>query len=378
MACFSPAALLCFLLLVASLVVGAQPETSGQPLDKLERATWSLLDALLPRYPAISPSEADRTAAKGLLKSLAHFYPSSDLGKLVKADGLAEETASRAALSRYVCELKKLLLSTEGASAGGDCESYFLPLPAAAQRQRGLQQGTCELGDAEVNEWLQGHTTLRSGAMTLLLFISQSCDVCHEVLPKIDRLYRLYRHNGLNVIAIHSAVKGHRSSAAERRGIVDFFSAEQLSFPLVDMTFKAGAQPYDEFGLPDWRAAAKAPVKKGSLYHRLFDDMEFVTPLAFIVKNCQALMEHALDSYSILALDVSIARAAETMLWPDDAAQPYSDSFQMPPEEQGGSWLAGDGSGDGEGEGEGDSEGEEDEDEDEESSRRRRRRRSEL
>ena len=278
-------------------------------------------------------------------------------------------------MSRYVCELKKLLLGT-GADGSESCDSYYLPLPAALSRRRGLQQGTCELGEDETNEWLQGHSTMRSGAMTLFLFISQSCDVCHEVIPKIDRLYRLYRHLGLNVIGVHSAVKGHRSSAAERNGIVEFFQAEHISFPLVDMTFKAGPQPYDELGRPDWRAAASKPVKPGSLYARLFDDMEFVTPLAFIVKNCLPLMEHPLDTYSILALDLSIERAAETMLWPENPDEDWVDA-PVPEELEGLGVGVGVGVGMGAGAGGGD-EDEVDEEEEDRVRRRGRRRRQRL
>ena len=112
----------------------------------------------------------------------------------------------------------------------------------------------------------------------------------------------------------------------------------RVSFPIVDMTFKSGLMPIDEqTGYPNWKAAAKQPVKKASLYRRLFDDMEFVTPLAYIMKNCQPLMEQPLDSYSILSLDASLARAAAAseagegpeaaMLWPPDLRIDYTDPW---------------------------------------------------
>lgn len=318
------AALCCLLLVAASDTIG-----------KFEKASWFLVDALLRQYPETSPTPADQEAAKGLLKSLAHFYPRPDLKQLFAADGLGEQTASREALSRYVCELKNLLGLT---APDTSCDSYYLPLPGAAVKKRGSQKGSCELGEDDINEWLQGQTTLRSGAMTLLLFVSQSCDVCHEVIPKIDRLYRQYRLHGLNVIGIHSGVKGHRSTEQERQGMLAYFREEQVSFPLVDMTFKSGLMPIDEqTGYPNWKAAAKQPVKKASLYRRLFDEMEFVTPLAYIMKNCQPLMEQPLDSYSILSLDASLARAAAAsevgegpeaaMLWPPDLRIEYADPW---------------------------------------------------
>lgn len=320
------------LLIVLFFIASAMGLT---PAQHLERDMWTLVDSMVAAYPDIRPSSADQAAIAGLLYSISHFYPSSQgeasrlqrqLASLFNSpEAVAARTAGRAALRDHICSAKKAVLALSDESS---CANYFIPLPEDAMSVRPLQKGTCDLG--EVNEWLQGESSLRSGSITLMLFVSQSCEVCHEVIPKIDRLYRQYRTQGLNVIGIHSGVKGYKSSPAERRGIAEFFLDAKISFPLVDMTFKRGTQPYDDQGYPDWKAAARVPVKKDSIYRELFGDLEFATPLAFIIKNCQPLMEHPLDSYQILGLDVSIARAAEAsdLMWPADVKEGYEDNFE--------------------------------------------------
>ena len=353
----------------------------------LERPTWDLLDRVVSAYPDAVAANADRTAVMTLVTSLAYFYPELKRALLAQAteddsQTLYDKTASRRALQQYLCSVKR---STLGMEALSNCDNYYLPMlaptAAALAKERPPQKGECSLG--EVNEWLQGETTIKSGAMTLLLFISHSCQVCHEVLPKIDRMYRQYKHRGLNVVGIHSSPKGYVSSPQERKGISDFFIREKISFPLADMTFKSGPHPLDDEGYPDYRAAAKTPVLKSSIYHALFGGLEFATPLAFIVKNCQPLLEAPVDSYNILALDASVDRAADAMLWPEDLEAEFVDTYEA---EGGGAdfVLPGERAGEEE-EAEGETHKVEKEDEDEEEEereearrRRRRRRRSEL
>ena len=353
--------LLITILLPSASAADPPPRPAPRP-SRLEKDMWSLLDSLVAAFPD-QPSEAQQAAAASLLSSLSALYPDPDVAKVVAAEakpraqggggGLGARTSSKAALRDFVCEVKRFALgltslrppSLSAASGGegegegegeGDrhdeCEDYFVGLPADAVSARPQQKGACSLGGEEggVNEWLQGETTLRSGAMTLLIFVSQRCLVCHEVLPKIDRLYRAYRRNGLNVVAIHSSVKGHTSSPEDRHGMLAFFRRKKIAFPLVDMTFKVGREPADDEGNVDWRAAARMPVRPSSFFRHFFGDMEFVTPLAFIIKNCQPLMERPIDSYLILGLDVSIARAAEQgkLLWPDDVSEPYEDPWR--------------------------------------------------
>lgn len=179
--------------------------------SSVERETWDLLDRVVSVYPDGVATSADRTAVMTLVTSLAYFYPDLKRSLLSQAEEddtqtLYDKTGSRRALQQYLCSVKR---STLGMEAQSNCDNYFLPMlaPAAAAvaKARPPQKGECSLG--EVNEWLQGETTIKSGAMTLLLFVSQSCQVCHEVLPKIDRMYRRYKHRGLNVVGIHSSPK---------------------------------------------------------------------------------------------------------------------------------------------------------------------------
>jgi len=148
-------------------------------------------------------------------------------------------------------------------------------------------------------------------------------------------------------VAIHSSIKGHTSTYEDRQAMLAFFKRRKIAIPLVDMTFKIGHEPVDDEGNVDWRTAARMPVRPSSFFREFFGDMEFVTPLAFIVKNCQPLMERPLDSYLILGLDVSIARAAEQgkLLWPDDVNEPYDDPWQPDEPEAGAGTGAGNGAG---------------------------------
>ena len=200
----------------------------------------------------------------------------------------------------------------------------FVGLPAGS----GHQKGKCDkVLSAQSNlEWIHGSTNMTTGAMTLIYFLSQDCTSCHEVAIKINNIYKEWRHRGLNVVAIHSSPKGFAATHEDTESLLQFVKEEGIEFAIANLPAKNGQQPMLRSGLPDWKKAARIPTTKGSFYNYLYDEMEYVVPLAIIYKNCVPLMADPLDGYHIMALDRSIAASQDMMLWP--YGQLYDDEVQ--------------------------------------------------
>ena len=128
-----------------------------------------------------------------------------------------------------------------------------------------------------VNEWIQGETTLDAGALTILFFMSTSCNVCHEVAPYMSMMHDVLNFRGLQVIAVHSAPKGHSESEAQVKSYKEWVSINNASFSAVDTHSKPGAQPMKEGCVPseenkqdcrDMEAAALQPTDPDSLWNK--------------------------------------------------------------------------------------------------------------
>ena len=203
-------------------------------------------------------------------------------------------------------------------------DGSFVGMPLGS----GNQFGQCDkvLSNQADLQWIQGSTNMTTGAMTLIYFMAQECTSCHEVAVKINNIYKQWRHRGLNVVAIHSSPKGYASTEEDMDSLREFIQQEGIEFAVADLAAKDGEQPMLRSGLPDWKRAARLPTKLDSFYRYLFDEMEYVVPLAMIYKNCVPLMSDPLEGYHIMALDRSIASSQDMMLWPygqlsDDTVQ---------------------------------------------------------
>jgi hypothetical protein len=192
----------------------------------------------------------------------------------------------------------------------------------------GKQMGQCDkvLANQPNMEWIQGPTNMTTGAMTLIYFMSTECTSCHEVAVKINNIYKKWRHRGLNVVALHSSPKGYPSTHDELTALQAFVKEEGIEYAIAELPAKDGEQPMLRSGLPDWKKAARIPTRLDSLYRYLFDEMEYVVPLAIIYKNCVPLMTDPLEGYHIMSLDRSIASSQDLMLWP--YGQLYDDEVQ--------------------------------------------------
>ena len=79
---------------------------------------------------------------------------------------------------------------------------------------------------------VQGEADLRSGAVTIVFFMSVTCEVCHEIAPELQKLFDKYQSRGLTVIAVHSDIYGAKMDD-EVSKVKKFIDDKSLSFPVV-------------------------------------------------------------------------------------------------------------------------------------------------
>jgi len=85
-----------------------------------------------------------------------------------------------------------------------------------SRRRRSQPPQQCPAGweITGVDEWIQGETTLDAGALTMVFFFSQSCHICHDVAPNLNKMYKKLRGRGLQIIGVHSTPKGYKAKGA--------------------------------------------------------------------------------------------------------------------------------------------------------------------
>ena len=84
----------------------------------------------------------------------------------------------------------------------------------AGRRSQPPQQCPAGWEITGVDEWIQGETTLDAGALTMVFFFSQSCHICHDVAPNLNKMYKKLRGRGLQIIGVHSTPKGYKAKGA--------------------------------------------------------------------------------------------------------------------------------------------------------------------
>ena len=173
----------------------------------------------------------------------------------VLTSSFAEESANSELLERVVEEFPELLeinveeivkfldaktLGWRGRGAAeAELTTHFEGMPEGS----GMQRGACnKLLESESNNmrWIQGESDLTAGSMTLVYYMSQSCISCHDVAVKLNKMYKEWRHRGLNILAIHSSPKGYSSSEDDILSLREFIKKEKIEFAIVDMPSKAG------------------------------------------------------------------------------------------------------------------------------------------
>jgi len=335
-------ALLGAILLHDSLAISSDQYSDKQSLALLQQITKAYPNFIdLPyedvvRYLALTRAELGITEvppAKTETKSIQKQPEEDEQDKQDEME--AEEKAAAHVLAQAQAAAAALAQAEQAAVLKAKKEAGLFPqkkamvefvgMPEGAGRQR----GSCDkiLNNTPNVRWIHGKSNMQTGAMTLLLFMSQQCISCHDVAIKINSIYKTWRNRGLNVLAIHSSPKGYASSEEDINLLKAFIEEEGIEFAIVDVASKEGQQPVlKSTGLPDWKRAARTPTGAASLYRYMFDEMEYAVPLAIIYKNCVPLMSDPLDGYHIMALDRSIAASEELMLWPfglvsDDAIQ---------------------------------------------------------
>ena len=195
------------------------------------------------------------------------------LASVCMLGALAEESSTRSeqVMEKVIAEFPELLeidvedivkfLDTKTGgwngrgSVGAELTTHFVGMPEGS----GQQRGACNklLSEYEKMNWIQGRSDLTAGSMTLVYYMSQSCISCHDVAIKLNKMYKEWRHRGLNILAIHSSPKGYSSSDDDILSLREFIKKEKIEFAIVDMPSKAGKQPTLSSGLPDWKKAGK-------------------------------------------------------------------------------------------------------------------------
>jgi hypothetical protein len=184
-----------------------------------------------------------------------------------------------------------------------------------------------------VNEWIQGETSLDAGSLTILFYMSTSCSVCHEVAPYMSMMHSILNFRGLQVIAIHSAPKGHSESPEQVQNYKEWISINNASFSAVDSHSKPGDQPMKEGCVPseenkhdcrDMEAAALMETDPESLWNKVAtpnDDtpsgwaaQPYGVPTVFVLKNCELITQTG--GYQTRELDQSLGPYFDRLLWP--------------------------------------------------------------
>jgi FAD-linked sulfhydryl oxidase len=330
------------------------------------RSTWHLLHSVAAKYPD-TPSDTEKHSVVELFSSLQGLYP-CEICRLHLAENLRavpplqDHINSRSELSLWVCQLHNVVnrelhkpvfnCSLEAldelylANCGGcglldqgrsksskdastvvsssadglkvfPSQGLFVPVPTSGRQQTGVCASF--LNQSNVNEWIQGNSStvsLVSGSVTVIFFMSQTCHVCHDVAPKLNKLYRTFRHRGLNLIAVHASPKGYQSTPQDKDGLRQFILEEQLEFPIVDVHAKVGKQPVLSDGTPDWEAAGTSKVKKNSFFRKIFSNQpEYYVPIATVWKDCSPIIQDPVSGYDIMGLYDTIELNAEQLLW---------------------------------------------------------------
>ena len=94
------------------------------------------------------------------------------------------------------------------------CLRPALTRARAGRRSQPPQQCPAGWEITGVDEWIQGETTLDAGALTMVFFFSQSCHICHDVAPNLNKMYKKLRGRGLQIIGVHSTPKGYKAKGA--------------------------------------------------------------------------------------------------------------------------------------------------------------------
>lgn len=260
----------------------------------------------------IADEREDRTVPR-IVQEESKLGISGDSEAEAAALLLTQAKVAAAALAQAEQDALAKAQKTEMSPTRGPAK--FIGMPEGA----GFQRGSCDriLNSTTGIRWIHGKSNMQTGAMTLVLFMSQQCAACHDVAIKINSIYKQWRHRGLNVLALHASPKGFSSSEDDIEQLKAFIEREGIEFAIADLASKDGTQPVlKASGLPDWKRAAAVPTTKSSLYRYLFDDLEYAVPVSIIYKNCVPLMAEPLDGYFIMGLDRSIAASQELMLWP--------------------------------------------------------------
>jgi thiol-disulfide isomerase/thioredoxin len=327
------------------------------------RSTWHLLHSMAAKYPE-TPTSEHKQAIVNFVKTLEHLYPCdvcrhhlSD--NLKRISPLVDSVGDRNVLSVWACQLHNIvnedlnkplfncsideldelyLVNCGGCGSTGSQKQaavpdstpkefptggLFVPIPNANSNKQ--QSGNCGnyLETTGVNEWIQGNSSsvsLTSGASTVLFFMSQSCHVCHDVAPKLNKMYKHFRDRGLNLVVLHASPKGYQSTTEDKEGLRQFILTEGLEFPVVDVHAKDGKQPTLADGSPDWDAAGRSKVLKSSLFRKIFGSKanpypEYYVPIATIWKDCKPIIQDPISGYDIMGLYDTVEENANTLLW---------------------------------------------------------------
>ena len=205
--------------------------------SEMSSSFWFYIHSTAAHYPETSPSAVQKAGIVELINGATKTFPPIIYDKkqillstIIKTMPMPIPTEGRKELSEWLClmhnqvnkQLEKPLLFDckikeldkryhSDANAVFPPNGLFVPIPSAtnpkvAKKVQQPQEGDCSFG--HVREWIQGNeTTMTTGSMTLMFFISHSCHICHDVAIKFNVLYKEYRHRGLNVVAFHSSVR---------------------------------------------------------------------------------------------------------------------------------------------------------------------------
>ena len=145
--------------------------------------------------------------------------------------------------------------------------------------------------------------------------LSQS-DSHLDILKKLNKIYRNYREVGLNVIGIFSRSSGYAVSEEEEEDISLLLKRARIAFPCAALGSKRGVPPTLRNGFIDTAKAQAAPTSPQSLFRWLHGDLEFVTPLSIVLKNCMQMQQEPSAGYAIMGLEGSLSKSAARCFGP--------------------------------------------------------------
>jgi peroxiredoxin len=233
---------------------------------------------------------------------------------------------------------------------------YYEPLsptPAGAVKSQSCAKGWDFSDLSTVDSWVQGETAPDAGALTLFFFFcaddTKECKIGRTMSAYLDKLYKKFKHRGLQVVGIHSDFTGYRATGKEPHNDLDelklLIDKRKLSFPIADTHSKDGKSKTVEeiraMSAKDYQHHSQGSLLQDSLWakinipygHLIPDAREghagemekYTTPYLVAMKDCKRIAvaggSPGLEG-QMQDIEGALKPHWDVLLWPDDGSGP--------------------------------------------------------